>query len=50
MNEEKQADYDEARISTALEASDHLDTVLERLVGLVGPPAPRAFTLTFAGQ
>ncbi|MGC0328108.1 hypothetical protein RKD23_001098 [Streptomyces sp. SAI-170] len=48
--EEKQADYDEARISTAFEASDHLDNVLDRLADLVGPPAPRAFTLTFAGS
>ncbi|MFE1197269.1 hypothetical protein ACFW6E_31645 [Streptomyces olivaceoviridis] len=50
MIEEKLREYDDARITTAIEASDHLDTVRSRLADLLGPPAPRAFTLTFAGQ
>ncbi|MCZ0990348.1 hypothetical protein [Streptomyces diastatochromogenes] len=48
--EDKYADYDEARISTAIEASDHLDTVVSHLADLIGPPKPSPFTLTFARQ
>ncbi|OYP14863.1 hypothetical protein CFC35_10400 [Streptomyces sp. FBKL.4005] len=48
--EEKLREYDDARITTAIEASDHLDTVRNRLAHLLGPPAPSPFTLTFAGQ
>ncbi|OIJ91637.1 hypothetical protein [Streptomyces colonosanans] len=50
MIEEHFADYDEARTSAAIEASDHLDGVVERLTALVDPSFPRAFTLTFAGR
>ncbi|MEV5506576.1 hypothetical protein [Streptomyces orinoci] len=50
MIEERYPEYDDARISTAIEASDHLDSVMSRLTELVGPPAPQAFTLTFAGR
>ncbi|MYU06133.1 hypothetical protein GTY81_20080 [Streptomyces sp. SID8366] len=42
--------YDNVRITTAIEASDHLDTVVERLTAMVGAPRPRAFTLTFTGS
>ncbi|MFH9084201.1 hypothetical protein [Streptomyces sp. NPDC017673] len=50
MVEEKLREYDDARITTAIEASDHLDTVRNRLANLLGPPAPGPFTLTFAGH
>ncbi|MEW2620894.1 hypothetical protein [Streptomyces sp. NPDC048106] len=48
--EDQADDYDKVRIKTAVEASDHLDTVIDRLTTLVGPTAPRAFALTFAGR
>jgi hypothetical protein len=48
--EEMFADYDDARITTAIEASDQLDTVIARLTNLVGAAASGAFTLTFAGR
>ncbi|KUN02142.1 hypothetical protein AQI95_29165 [Streptomyces yokosukanensis] len=48
--EEKYPEYDDTRISTAIEASDHLHDVMIRLAVLVVPPTPRAFTLTFAGH
>ncbi|GGZ40563.1 hypothetical protein [Streptomyces poonensis] len=48
--EEKYPERDDARITTAIEASDHLDTVVQRLADLAGPPAPRAFTLRPAGS
>ncbi|ELS55868.1 hypothetical protein [Streptomyces viridochromogenes] len=43
-------DYQDARITTAIEASDHLDTVIEQLTRLVGQAPPGTFTLTFAGR
>ncbi|MFB6750627.1 hypothetical protein ACFCX6_06790 [Streptomyces sp. NPDC056353] len=50
MIEEKLREYDDARITTAIEASDHLDTVRSNLARLLGPPEPSSFTLTFAGH
>ncbi|MFF1280652.1 hypothetical protein ACFVY4_07705 [Streptomyces sp. NPDC058299] len=50
MIEEKLHEYDDARITTAIEASDHLDTVRRHLARLLGPPEPSPFTLTFAGH
>ncbi|WP_416986861.1 hypothetical protein [Streptomyces sp. T028] len=50
VREDAYADYEDARIVTAIEASDHLDTVVAQLIRLVGPPPPRTFTLTFAGR
>ncbi|MEV5878053.1 hypothetical protein AB0L75_28270 [Streptomyces sp. NPDC052101] len=50
MIEDKYPEYDDVRITTAIEASDHLDDLVIRLAVLLGPPAPRAFTLTFAGH
>ncbi|WP_433453726.1 hypothetical protein ACQPXS_36275 [Streptomyces sp. CA-142005] len=50
MIEEKLREYDDARITTAIEASDHLDTVRSHLAQLLGPPGPSSFTLTFAGH
>ncbi|BCM65736.1 hypothetical protein EASAB2608_01070 [Streptomyces sp. EAS-AB2608] len=47
--EDKLYEYNDARITTAIEASDHLDAVRARLAGLLGPPAPSPFTLTFSG-
>ncbi|MFG2703189.1 hypothetical protein [Streptomyces sp. NPDC048386] len=47
--EDKYAEYEDARITTAIEASDRLDAVVERLVLLIGSPPPSTFTLTFAG-
>ncbi|MET9812383.1 hypothetical protein [Streptomyces sp. NPDC006355] len=49
VREDAYAYYEDARIGTAIEASDHLDTVVAQLTRLVGPPPPRTFTLTFAG-
>lgn len=48
--EDKYAEYDDARITTAIEASDRLDSLLTRLTQLVGPPPRRTYTLTFAGH
>jgi hypothetical protein len=47
--EDKLYDYNDASITTAIEASDHLGTVRARLADLLGPLAPSPFTLTFAG-
>ncbi|MFF9001566.1 hypothetical protein ACF1GW_06530 [Streptomyces achromogenes] len=49
MIADKLYEYNDARITTAIEASDHLGTVRARLAALLGPPAPTPFTLTFAG-
>ncbi|MEU3529086.1 hypothetical protein AB0E62_35405 [Streptomyces sp. NPDC038707] len=49
MVEDKLHEYNDVRITTAIEASDHLDAVRARLAALLGPPAPSPFTLTFAG-
>ncbi|MDF3147079.1 MULTISPECIES: hypothetical protein [unclassified Streptomyces] len=50
VRDDAYVDYDEARTTTAIEASDHLDTVVAQLIRLVGPPALQTFTLTFAGR
>ncbi|WP_405591687.1 hypothetical protein [Streptomyces sp. NBC_01092] len=50
VRDDAHADYDEARITTAIEASDHLDAVVAQLIRLIGPPPPQTFTLTFAGR
>ncbi|MEV6807759.1 hypothetical protein [Streptomyces sp. NPDC051132] len=50
MIEDNLYEYNDARITTAIEASDHLDAVRARLTDLIGPPAPSPFTLTFTGQ
>jgi len=43
-------DYDEERTTTALEAAEALDGLLDRLTDLVGPPLPGTpHTLTYAG-
>ncbi|MFJ2739654.1 hypothetical protein ACIO3O_08295 [Streptomyces sp. NPDC087440] len=42
---EKIADYEEARRETAIEASDHLDTLVPRLEQLVADPPLRAHTV-----
>ncbi|WP_367435105.1 hypothetical protein [Streptomyces celluloflavus] len=49
ITEEEYADYEEARQTTAIEASDTLDTVVKRLELLVAAPAHRAFTIALKG-
>jgi hypothetical protein len=46
---DRQADYDEVRIDLAIEASDHLDTVVQHLADLVAGEPGRTFTVTLAG-
>ncbi|WP_329096817.1 hypothetical protein [Streptomyces sp. NBC_01439] len=43
-------EWDDARITTAIEASDHLDTLLGQISLLIGPPARMPFTVTVAGR
>ncbi|PKV84300.1 hypothetical protein [Streptomyces sp. TLI_146] len=47
--EEQYAAYDDARLETALEASDTLDTLVAQLEVLVADPPRRAFTLALRG-
>ena len=47
--ETQYAEYEETRHTTAIEASDTLDTVIQRLELLVATPARRAFTIAFKG-
>ncbi|MBT2509228.1 hypothetical protein J7I98_25765 [Streptomyces sp. ISL-98] len=43
------AAYEEARYTTAIEASDTLDTIRNRLERLIAAPAHRAFTIALKG-
>ncbi|MEU4347049.1 hypothetical protein [Streptomyces sp. NPDC023838] len=47
--EDQYAAYDDARLETALEASDALDTLVAQLELLVADPPRRAFTLALRG-
>ncbi|MFF3460321.1 hypothetical protein ACFYXH_39765 [Streptomyces sp. NPDC002730] len=47
--EEQRAAYEEVRETTAIEASDTLDTVAKRLELLTAVPARRAFTVALTG-
>ncbi|MFI0776193.1 hypothetical protein [Streptomyces sp. NPDC021212] len=47
--EERYADYDEARQTTAMEAGDALDTLMDRLENLVVVPSRRPFTVALQG-
>lgn len=49
VNEDYMREYGDARITTAIEAADRLDTLLNQLGLLTGPPARLPFTVTLAG-
>ncbi|MCY0954947.1 hypothetical protein [Streptomyces sp. H27-S2] len=50
VNEDYLREYGDARITTAIEAADRLDTLLNQLGLLTGPPARLPFTVTIAGR
>ncbi|MEU9001243.1 hypothetical protein [Streptomyces sp. NPDC048551] len=50
VNEEHRSDWDDARITTAIEAVDRLDTLLAQLGRLPGLTAGPPFTVTIAGS
>ncbi|MFG2996587.1 hypothetical protein [Streptomyces sp. NPDC048340] len=50
VSEDHLREYDDARISTAIEASDYLDTLLNQLTLLTGPPVRTPFTVTIASR